>query len=124
MTKRSSTFNNERAAETLDQAIAKFLDNNKSPARKVGQIDNRGSHFYLGMYWAEALAAQSKDKELQKRSAALAKRLQENEEKINTEILGAQRKPVDTGGYYQPDPVKGEKAMRPSPILNAIIDPL
>ena len=127
MTKRSSTFNNERAAllvETLDQAIAKFLDNNKSPARKVGQIDNRGSHFYLGMYWAEALAAQSQDKELQSRFSAVAKQLQANEEKINAELLGAQRKPVDTGGYYQPDPVKVEKAMRPSPILNAIIDPL
>jgi isocitrate dehydrogenase len=122
-----STFKNERAAllaETLDQAIAKFLDNNKSPARKVGQIDNRGSHFYLGMYWAEALAAQSKDKELQARFSSVAKHLQENEAKINAELLGAQRKPVDMGGYYQPDPAKVEKAMRPSPTLNAIIDPL
>jgi isocitrate dehydrogenase len=122
-----STFKNERAAllaETLDQAIAKFLDNNRSPARKVGQIDNRGSHFYLGMYWAEALAAQSKDKELQARFSSVAKHLQENEAKINAELLGAQRKPVDMGGYYQPDPAKVEKAMRPSPTLNAIIDPL
>ncbi len=122
-----STFKNERAAllaETLDQAIAKFLDNNKSPARKVGQIDNRGSHFYLGMYWAEAVAAQSKDKELQARFSSVAKHLQENEAKINADLLGAQRKPVDMGGYYQPDPVKVEKAMRPSPTLNAIIDPL
>ena len=122
-----STFKNERAAllaETLDQAIAKFLDNNKSPARKVGQIDNRGSHFYLGMYWAEALAAQSKDKELQARFSSVAKQLQENEAKINAELLGAQRKPVDMGGYYQPDPVKVAKAMRPSPTLNAIIDAL
>src|SRR5450756_1618305 len=97
-----STFKNERAAllaETLDQAIGKFLDNNKSPARKVGQIDNRGSHFYLGMYWAEALAAQSKDKELQARFSSVAKQLQENEAKINAELLGAQSKPVDTGGY-------------------------
>ena len=122
-----STFKNERAAllaETLDQAIAKFLDNNRSPARKVGQIDNRGSHFYLAMYWAEALAAQSKDKELQARFPSVAKQLQENEAKINAELLGAQRKPVDMGGYYQPDPVKVAKAMRPSPTLNAIIDPL
>ena len=122
-----STFKNERAAllaETLDQAIAKFLDNNRSPARKVGLIDNRGSHFYLGMYWAEALAAQSKDKELQARFSSVAKHLQENEAKINAELLGAQRKPVDMGGYYQPDPVKVEKAMRPSPTLNATIDAL
>ena len=122
-----STFKNERAAllaETLDQAIAKFLDNNRSPARKVGQIDNRGSHFYLGMYWAEALAAQSKDKELQARFSSVAKHLQENEAKINAELLGVQRKPVDMGGYYQPDPVKVAKAMRPSPTLNAIIDAL
>jgi isocitrate dehydrogenase len=122
-----STFKNERAAllaETLDQAIAKFLENNKSPARKVGQIDNRGSHFYFSMYWAEALAAQSKDKELQSRFAGVAKQLQENEEKINAELLGAQRKPVDMGGYYQPDPEKVAKAMRPSPTLNAIIDAL
>ena len=88
-----ATFQNERAAllaETLDQAIGKFLDNNRSPARKVGEIDNRGSHFYLAMYWAEALAAQSKDKELQTRFAAVAKQLIENEAKINAELLGAQ----------------------------------
>jgi len=122
-----STSKNERAAllaETMDQGIAKFLDNNRSPARKVGLIDNRGSHFYLGMYWAEALAAQSKDKELQARFSSVAKQLQENEDKINAELIGAQRKPVDMGGYYQPDPVKVEKAMRPSPTLNAIIDAL
>ncbi len=122
-----SAFKNERAAllaETLDQAIAKFLDNNKSPARKVGQIDNRGSHFYLAMYWAEALAAQSKDKDLQTRFSGVAKQLQENEDKINAELLGVQRKPVDMGGYYQPDPEKVGPAMRPSPTLNAIIDAL
>src|SRR5512140_532738 len=109
-------------AETLDAAIGKFLDNNKSPARKVGQIDNRGSHFYLALYWAEALAAQKKDPQLQARFSGVAKQLQENEAKINAELLGAQRKPVDMGGYYQPDAVKVEKAMRPSPTLNAIID--
>jgi isocitrate dehydrogenase len=119
-----STFQNQRAAllaDTLDQAIGKFLDNNKSPARKVGQIDNRGSHFYLAMYWAEALTAQSKDQELQARFADVAKQLIENEATINEELLAAQGKPVEMGGYYQPDPVKTAKAMRPSPTLNAII---
>ena len=109
-------------SDTLDAAIAKFLDNNKSPARKVGEIDNRGSHFYLAMYWAEALAAQDKDPELKARFAKVARALQENEAKINAELIGAQGKPVDLGGYYQPDPVKTGKAMRPSPTLNAIID--
>ena len=109
-------------SDTLDAAIAKFLDNNKSPARKVGEIDNRGSHFYLAMYWAEALAAQDKDPELKARFAKVAKALQENEAKINAELIGAQGKPVDLGGYYQPDPAKTGKAMRPSPTLNAIID--
>ncbi|MGA8890575.1 MAG: NADP-dependent isocitrate dehydrogenase [Anaeromyxobacteraceae bacterium] len=109
-------------ADTLDQAIAKFLDTNKSPARKVGEIDNRGSHFYLGMYWAEALAAQDKDPELKARFAPVAKALQDNEAKINAELIGAQGKPQDLGGYYQPDPAKAAKAMRPSPTLNAIID--
>ncbi len=121
----AATFHNERAAvlaETLDHAIGKFLDNSRSPARKVGEIDNRGSHFYLAMYWAEALAAQSKDKELQARFAGIAKQLIENEAKINAELLAAQCKPVDMGGYYYPDLDKATKAMRPSPTLNAIID--
>jgi isocitrate dehydrogenase len=109
-------------SETLDAAIGKFLDNNKSPARKVGEIDNRGSHFYLAMYWAEALAAQDKDQELKARFAKVAGALQENEAKINAELIGAQGKPMDLGGYYQPDPVKTSKAMRPSPTLNAIVD--
>ncbi|MDA8178095.1 MAG: NADP-dependent isocitrate dehydrogenase [Desulfobacteria bacterium] len=120
-----NAFKNEKAlvlAETLDQAIAKFLDNNKSPARKVGQIDNRGSHFYFAMYWAQALAGQTKDKELQARFAGVAKRLEENEAKINQELLGAQAKPMDIGGYYDPDPVKTSNAMRPSATFNAIID--
>jgi isocitrate dehydrogenase len=122
-----STFHNERAAllaETLDQAIGKFLENNKSPARKVGEIDNRGSHFYLALYWAEALAAQSKDPGLKARFTPVAKQLLENEAKINAELIAAQGKPVDMGGYYHPDPVKTERAMRPSPTLNAIIDAL
>lgn len=121
----ASVFENEHAAvlaETLDQAIGKFLENNKSPARKLGAIDNRGSHFYLALYWAEALAAQSKDKELQSRFAGLAKQMIDNEEKINAELIGAQGKPVDMGGYYMPDIDKTSAAMRPSPTLNAIID--
>ncbi|HEX8043851.1 NADP-dependent isocitrate dehydrogenase [Candidatus Deferrimicrobium sp.] len=120
-----NAYRNKKAlvlSETLDQAIAKFLDNNRSPARKVGQIDNRGSHFYLAMYWAQALAGQSKDKELQARFAGVAKQLEENEAKINQELLGAQAKPMDIGGYYDPDPVKTSKAMRPSATFNAIVD--
>ena len=121
----AATFKNDKAqvlSETLDQAVAKFLDNNKSPARKVGQIDNRGSHFYLALYWAEALAAQSKDKELQAKFAKVAQQLAANEAKINAELLAAQGKPVDMGGYYHPNPAKVAKAMRPSATLNAIID--
>jgi isocitrate dehydrogenase len=120
-----NAFKNEKAlvlAETLDQAIAKFLDNNRSPARKVGQIDNRGSHFYLALYWAEALAAQTKDKELQARFAGVGKQLGANEAKINQELLAAQAKPMDIGGYYDPDPVKTSKAMRPSATFNAIVE--
>jgi isocitrate dehydrogenase len=121
----AAMFHNEQAAllaETLDHAIGKFLDNNRSPARKVGEIDNRGSHFYLAMYWAEALARQSKDKELQVRFAGIAKQMIANEAKINAELLAAQGKPVDLGGYYHLDLDKATKAMRPSPTLNAIID--
>jgi isocitrate dehydrogenase len=88
----------------------------------VGEIDNRGSHFYLAMYWAEALAAQSKDKEMQARFAKMAKELIENEAKINAELFGPQRKSVDIGGHYFPDLDKTIQAMRPSPTLNAIID--
>jgi len=121
------SFGNARAAllgDTLDQAIGKFLDTNKSPARRVGEIDNRGSHFYLAMYWAEALAAQTKDAELQARFAGVATALAASEATINAELIGAQGKPVDMGGYYRPDPVKTGAAMRPSPTLNAIIDAL
>ena len=122
-----SSFRNPRAAllaETLDQAIGKFLDNNKSPARKVGEIDNRGSHFYLALYWAEALAAQSRDPELKTRFTGMAQNLSANEARINAELLGAQGRSVDLGGYYQPDPAKVAKAMRPSPTLNAIVESL
>jgi isocitrate dehydrogenase len=123
----ANTFKNGKVAvmaETLDQAIAKFLDNDKSPARKVGQIDNRGSHFYLAYYWAEALAAQTKDKELQARFTQIAKQLAENEAKINVELIGAQGKPVDMGGYYHPDKAKTTAAMRPSATFNAILGAL
>ncbi|MBJ6799829.1 NADP-dependent isocitrate dehydrogenase [Geomonas propionica] len=121
----AATFKNEKAAllaETLDAANTKFLDQNKNPARKVGQIDNRGSHFYLAMYWAEAIAAQTKDADLAAKFAKVAKALQDNEEKINAELIGAQGKPVDMGGYYHPSDAKTEAAMRPSATLNAIID--
>ncbi|MBK9796080.1 MAG: NADP-dependent isocitrate dehydrogenase [Holophagaceae bacterium] len=123
----ANTFKNAKVgvmAETLDLAIAKFLDNDKSPARKVGQIDNRGSHFYLALYWSEALAAQTRDKDLQARFTQIAGQLAANETKINAELIGAQGKPVDMGGYYHPDRAKTEKAMRPSATLNAIVDGL
>jgi isocitrate dehydrogenase len=120
-----NTFKNDKAlllAETLDTAIAKFLDTNKSPARAVGEIDNRGSHFYLAMYWAQALAAQSKDADLKARFSKVAKQLEENEVKINSELIGAQGRSVDMGGYYHPDAEKTARAMRPSVALNSIID--
>ena len=123
----SRVFKNDKAAvlaETLDQAIGKFLDNDKSPARKVGQIDNRGSHFYLALYWAQALAAQNKDQELQSRFAKVAQQLADNEVKITEELIAAQGKPVDMGGYYNPDEALTTKAMRPSATLNSIIDSL
>jgi isocitrate dehydrogenase len=123
----AANFGNPKAqalADALDAAIARFLDNNKSPARKVGEIDNRGSHFYLALYWAEALAAQDKDAELKARFAKVASALRENEAKIDAELIGAQGKPVDIGGYYLPDFDKAVRAMRPSATLNAIIDAL
>ena len=109
-------------AETLDEATGKFLDSDKSPSRKVGELDNRGSHFYLAMYWAEALAAQDKDGELKKLFTPVAKALTENEEKIVKELNDAQGSPVDVGGYYRPNDELCFKALRPSPTLNAIID--
>jgi isocitrate dehydrogenase len=117
--------NNAKAkvfAEALHAANTKFLDSDKSPSRKVGELDTRGSHFYLTLYWAEALAAQTQDKELQARFANVAKRLAENEAKIIAELNAAQGKPVDLGGYYRPNLEKASKAMRPSPTLNAIVD--
>jgi isocitrate dehydrogenase len=121
----SSASNNPTAkilADALDRATGKFLEGNKSPARKVGEIDNRGSHFYLALYWAQALAEQTKDKNLQARFSKIAKQLADNEAKIVAELLGAQGKPVDMGGYYHPNDEKTTKAMRPSSTLNAIVD--
>jgi isocitrate dehydrogenase len=109
-------------ADTLDQAVSMYLENAKAPSRKVNEIDNRGSSFYLAMYWAKALAAQDKDAGLKTRFAKVASALEANEAKINAELLAAQGKPVDIGGYYKPDVKKTEKAMRPSATLNAIID--
>ncbi len=120
----SQTQNNPKAlmlAETLDEATEKFLANDKSPARKVGQIDNRGSHFYLALYWAQALANQTKDAELASQFADLAKTLTENEAKINTELINAQGKAENIGGYYFPNDELAAKAMRPSATLNAAI---
>ncbi|HEX5657561.1 MAG TPA: NADP-dependent isocitrate dehydrogenase [Polyangiales bacterium] len=108
-------------ADTLDKATAKFLDTNKSPGRKVGQLDNVGSHFYLALYWAEALAAQSDDAELKARFGKLCKTLTDSETKILEELRAAQGKPVDLGGYYKPDPEKAAKALRPSATLNAAL---
>ena len=108
-------------ADTLDVANGKILEFNRSPARRVGEIDNRGSHFYLALYWAQALAAQDKSAALQARFKKLAETLAANEAKINAELIAAQGKPMDTGGYYLPDPAKTSAAMRPSATLNAAI---
>lgn len=119
------TLNNSKAivlSETLDVACDKFLKNDKSPARKVGQIDNRGSHFYLAMYWAEALANQTKDAELKNKFTPIASELIANESKINSELIGAQGKTQNIGGYYQPNPTLTSQAMRPSATLNSILD--
>ena len=116
---------NEKAtilAETLDQAITKYLENGRLPSRKVNEIDNRGSTFYLTLYWAQTLAAQNKDSEMQARFAKVAKELEQNQAKIVEELLAAQGEAVDLGGYYVPDDETAEKVMRPSPTLNAIID--
>jgi len=105
-------------AETLDEANGKILDDNRSPARKVGELDNRGSHFYLAKYWAEALARRDNSTSLSARFKPLAKALEENEAKINAELIAAQGKPVDTGGYYLPDQKKTSAGMQPSKTLN------
>ena len=108
--------------ETLDAATGSVLENEKSPARRLGKIDNRGSHFYLAMYWARELADQTKDARLQEIFKPIAEALEQNEQSINEELLGAQGRPEDIGGYYHPDPAKTEKAMRPSQTFNSILD--
>jgi len=111
-------------ADALDAANAKFLEENKSPARKVGGLDNRGSHFYLAMYWAQALAAQDDDAALKAKFAPVAKALTDNEAKIVAELAAVQGSAVDIGGYYRPDQAKLAKAMRPSATLNAALEAL
>ncbi|MBU2511172.1 NADP-dependent isocitrate dehydrogenase [bacterium] len=120
-----NTTNNKAAklfAKTLGEANTKFLDEGKSPSRKVNEIDNRGSHFYLALYWAQALAAQTEDAALQARFQKVAKEIEANESKIVGELMAAQGKPVDIGGYYKPEFDKVSGAMRASATLNAIID--
>ena len=117
--------NNDKArllAETLDQAIGEHLEYNRAPSRRVNELDTRGSHFYLALYWAEALAKQTQDTELQARFAEVAKQMAANEEKIVQELNDAQGQPVEIGGYYLPNHEMSAKAMRPSATLNAIID--
>lgn len=121
----AKTFDNAKAkvlAGALDKAVEKHLENGKNPSRKAGEIDNRGSHFYLIMYWAEALAAQKEDAEIAAKFAPVAKALQDNEEKIMSEIAAAEGTPMDIGGYFKPDHALAFKAMRPSETLNSIID--
>jgi isocitrate dehydrogenase len=108
-------------AETLDEATGEYLRNNRGPARKVGDLDNRGSHFYLALYWAQALARQSKDRVLAGHFAPVAAELAANEATIVSELNGAQGRAVDVGGYYRPDPKRASEAMRPSATLNAIV---
>ncbi|SHK62342.1 NADP-dependent isocitrate dehydrogenase [Epilithonimonas mollis] len=121
----AQTQNNTKAqilADALDEANAKFLAEDKSPGRKLGTIDNRGSHFYLATYWAEALTKQTKDAGIAAKFVPVAKALTENESKINEELIGSQGKPQDIDGYYRPDFVKTDKAMRPSETLNQIVN--
>lgn len=123
----AETFGNAKAkvlAETLDAATGKFLENDKSPGRKLGSIDNRGSHFYLAMYWAQALAAQTQDAELKALFTPIAAELTANEEKIVAELAAVQGKPTDVGGYYLPDDVKANAALRPSETFNTILSKL
>lgn len=121
----SEKYNNKQAkilADTLDNATSKLLEENKSPSRKVNEIDNRGSHFYLAMYWAEMLASQDEDAQLKSTFESVAQQLAANEDKINEELIAAQGGTVDIGGYYQPNEAMASSAMRPSVTLNQIID--
>jgi isocitrate dehydrogenase len=108
-------------ADALDQANARMLENNRSPARKVGELDNRGTHFYLALYWAQALATQNEDATLRARFAPLAQALAVNERGILDELVSVQGQPVDIGGYYHPDMAKVRAAMRPSMTFNATL---
>jgi len=108
-------------AGTLDRATGKLLEEGRSPSRRVGELDNRGSHFYLALYWAQELAAQTEDAELAERFAPLAQQLGEGEQAIVAELNGVQGEPVDVGGYYRPDPARASEAMRPSATLNAAL---
>ncbi|MBE7641235.1 NADP-dependent isocitrate dehydrogenase [Salegentibacter sp. BLCTC] len=117
-------YENKKAlvlSEALDEATNKFLENSKSPSRKVNELDNRGSHFYLALYWAQALAAQDKDTDLKEHFKTIASKLEENEEQINKELIDAQGSPVNIGGYYKPEEELTSKAMRPSKLLNDIL---
>jgi isocitrate dehydrogenase len=109
-------------AQTLDRATGTFLEEDRSPGRKVGTIDNRGSHFYLGLYWAQELAKQTDDAALAAKFAPIAQALAENEEQIVAELIAVQGKPVDLGGYYRPKTDLVNKVMRPSAVLNSVID--
>ena len=123
----SRMFSNDKAqllADTLDQAIGKHMEQNRAPSRRVNELDTRGSHFYLAMYWAEALAKQTQDAEFQARFTGVAEQMAANEEKIVQELNDAQGQPVDIGGYYHPSDELSSKAMRPSATLNAIVDAL
>ena len=120
-------FKNETAkllAETLDQAIGQHMEHDRAPSRRVNELDTRGSHFYLALYWAQALARQTNDLELQARFKPVAEQMAANEEKIIQELNDAQGQPVDIGGYYHPNQEMAASAMRPSGTLNAIVDTL
>ena len=109
-------------ADTLDRATGRLLDNGKSPSRKVNELDNRGSHFYLALYWAQALVEQTEDAGLSDHFAPLAQQLADNEDAIVEELVSVQGQPMDIGGYYAPDPALATTAMRPSATLNEIVD--
>ena len=120
-----STYNSKKAivlGATLDEATSKFLLNDRSPSRKVNELDNRGSHFYLAMYWAEALAIQKDDKDLSELFKPFARALAENESKIVSELNDCQGVAVNVGGYYHADPALVSKAMRPSKTLNQLVE--
>ncbi|MCH7816604.1 MAG: NADP-dependent isocitrate dehydrogenase, partial [Proteobacteria bacterium] len=120
----ANTAGNQRAqivADALDKATSTFLDNNKSPSRKVNELDSRGSHFYLAMYWAQALAEQDADQQLKSKFTRLASELSVNESKIIEELISVQGVSMDIGGYYKPDPDLIAAAMRPSATFNGIL---